>query len=143
MVICPIFMKQYHKLWHSEEGVQCIPTFYYYLGTTGVSFVTCGTFFLFFFYQTLVRLIDCQLALSSRVMSFWGTVAIVTGCSSCRHQWPLWDSNPGPVGYKPSVLTTKPWMILFKFLYIQVWMFYRHFRKHEWKSYNNVTIEHL
>ena len=32
----------------------------------------------------------------------------MTGCSSCRHQWLLLDSNAGPVGYKSSVLTTKP-----------------------------------
>ena len=32
----------------------------------------------------------------------------MTGCPSCRHQCLLSDSNPGPSGYKPSVLTTEP-----------------------------------
>ena len=48
--------------------------------------------------------------------SFWGTGAIVTGCSSCRHQWLLSDSNPGPTGCKPSVLTTKPRLLSICFL---------------------------
>ena len=40
--------------------------------------------------------------------SFWGTGAIVTGCTSCRPQWLLADLNPAPAGNKPSFLTTKP-----------------------------------
>ena len=65
----------------------------------------------FFSYYTPVRLKACQLALSSRVMSYWGTGAIVPGCPSCRHQWLLSDLNPGPAGCNPNVLTTKPWLL--------------------------------
>ena len=45
-------------------------------------------------------------------MFLWGTGAIMTGCSSCRRQWHLSDSNPWPAGYKPSALTTQPRHIL-------------------------------
>ena len=37
----------------------------------------------------------------------------MTGCSSSRHQRLLLDSNPGPAGYKPSVLTTKTMLLPF------------------------------
>ena len=55
--------------------------------------------------QIPVRLIACQLPLFCRVMSCWGTGAIVTGCSSCRHQWLLSDSNPGPIRVTSPVLS--------------------------------------
>ena len=56
-------------------------------------------------HQTLVRLMACKTPFLQGY-SYWGTGAIVTGCSSCRHQWILSDLNPWPVGYKPSLLTT-------------------------------------
>ena len=40
-----------------------------------------------------------------------GPVAIMIGCSSCRHKWRLSDLNPGPAGYKPITLAIKPLLL--------------------------------